>query len=171
MEFVLVAPADRPLWRATWVRPRALLTIDLSELEADSTRSWFNDLPSIPETSTGNNKPHKISLRGDERVDAVKLTLVSGKRYTHGGTGGSLEELVMEDNEYWTKAKLCRGKHNGTMRNFYLAATTSARKTVAVGEMTADCREFDVEDGWQIVGFYGEDGDEIDQLGFITAKI
>lgn len=142
-----------------------------SELEADYPRSWFNDLPSIPDTSSGNNKPHKISLRGDERLDAVKLTLVSGKRYSHGGTGGALQELVMGDNEYWTEAKLCRGKHNDSMRNFYLAATTSAGNTVAAGEMTPDCQEFKIEDGWQIVGFYGEDGDEIDQLGFITARI
>lgn len=139
-------------------------------LSANSPRTWFNDLSSIPETSIGPNKPRKISIRGGERLDGVSLTLTSGKRYSHGGTGGTLHELTLRDNEYWTRAQLCQGKHNDHTRNFYLLATTSAGNTVSVGQVTDDCREFTVDDGWHIVGFCGQDGDEIDQLGFITAR-
>lgn len=135
------------------------------------SRTWFNDLPSTPNSTTGTGKPNKISLRGGERLIAVGLTLTSGKKYNHGGTDGTLHELVLAENEYWTRAQLCQGKHNDHTRNFYLLATTSAGNTISAGQVTNDCREFKVENGWQIVGFYGQNGDEIDQLGFITARI
>lgn len=135
------------------------------------SRTWFNDLPSLPDSAKGTDKPHKISLRGGERLNAVGLNLASGKKYSHGGTDGTLHELVLADDEYWTRAQLCQGKHKDHTRNFYLLATTSAGNTVSAGQVTDECQEFAVEDGRQIVGFYGQDGDEIDQLGFITLPI
>lgn len=41
---------------------------------------------------------------------------------------------------------------------------------VSAGTTTDDCRGFAIEDGWQIVGFYGQGGDEVDQVGFISAR-
>lgn len=132
-------------------------------------RTWFNDLPSIPETSTGGNKPSRISLRGAERLDSVGLVLTNGQTYFHGGTGGQVHELALGPNEYWTQARLCQGQRNDRTRNFYLLATTSASNTVSAGTATDDCKDFTADPGWQIVGFYGQDGDEVDQLGFIYA--
>lgn len=123
------------------------------------SRTWFNDLDSLPTAFTGQNKPSKISLRGAERLDSVGLTVASGKSYTHGGTGGQLSELPLAANEYWTKAKLCQGQYRGHTRNFYLLATTSSGRTVSAGTATSDCKEFAAAPGWQIVGFYGQDGD------------
>ena len=100
----------------------------------------------------------------------MKLALASGKNYTHGGTGGNAQELTLADEEYWTQTKLCQEKHNDHTRISYLLATTSAGNMVSAGTTTDDCREFAVEDGWQIVGFYGQKGDEVDQLGFISAR-
>ncbi|GFG23225.1 uncharacterized protein Mb0912 [Aspergillus udagawae] len=142
-----------------------------SDLFGGPHGTWFNDLDSLPGTSTGQNKPSKISLRGAERLDSVGLTLTSGKSYTHGGTGGALSELTLAANEYWTKAKLCQGQYSGHTRNFYLLATTSTGRTVSAGTATSDCQEFAAAQGRQIVGFYGQDGDEIDQLGFIYGLI
>lgn len=134
-----------------------------------SNRTWFNDLPSIPETSTGGNKPSRISLRGAERLDSVGLVLASGKSYFHGGTGGQVHELALGPDEYWTQAQLCRGRRKDRTRNFYLRATTSSNNTISAGTATDDCQDFAADQGWQIVGFYGQDGDEVDQLGFIYA--
>ena len=134
-------------------------------------RAWFNDVDSIPDSSTGDNKPRKISLRGAERLDSVELTLGSGQNYTHGGSGGAPHDLTLGDDEYWTRAQLCQGKHNDHTRIFYLLATTSAGNTVGAGQVTDDCTQFTNQEGWQIVGFYGRDGDEVDRLGFITAKV
>lgn len=112
-----------------------------------------------------------MSLRGAERLDGVELTLGSGQKYTHGGSGGTSHDLNLGNDEYWVKAQLCQGKHDEHMRIFYLLATTSTGNTVGTGRVTDDCKEFTIQEGWQIVGFYGRDGNEVDQLGFITAKI
>ncbi|GMG16235.1 unnamed protein product [Aspergillus oryzae var. brunneus] len=117
----------------------------------------------------GYNKPSKITLRGENRVDRVGLALTSGQNYTHGGTGGTASELTLAEDEYWTQAKLCQDKYDDHTRIFYLLATTSAGNTVSTGKTTSDCKEFTAPDSWQIVGFYGRDGDEVDELGFIYA--
>ncbi|KAF7597387.1 hypothetical protein BBP40_006329 [Aspergillus hancockii] len=140
-----------------------------SDLFGGPHGTWFNDLTSIPSSSTGRNKPSKITLRGANRVDNVGLTLTSGQNYAHGGTGGTASELTLAGNEYWTKVKLCQDKYNNHTRIFYLLATTTAGNTVSTGKTTDDCKEFVAPDGWQIVGFYGQGGDEVDQLGFVYA--
>ncbi|EAW08558.1 endonuclease/exonuclease/phosphatase family protein [Aspergillus clavatus NRRL 1] len=146
-------------------------SIRQSDLWGGPHGTWFNDIESIPSTSTGANKPTKISLRGSKRLDSVGLALASGKSYNHGGTGGTLSELILQDGEHWTRARLCQAKYNDRTRNFYLLATTSAGRSVRAGTATDDCREFVAPEGWQIVGFYGQDGDEMDQLGFIYGLI
>ncbi|KAI9931405.1 hypothetical protein ASPWEDRAFT_169751 [Aspergillus wentii DTO 134E9] len=137
-----------------------------SDLFGGPHGTWFNDLTSIPDSSTGSNKPQKITLRGDNRLDAVSL-FTSGSNHTHGGDGGTVQELSLADDEYWTHTTMCQGKHNDHTRIFSLSATTSKGKTVSAGTKTEDCKDFVAEDGWQVVGFYGQDGDEIDQLGLI----
>lgn len=102
-------------------------------------------------------------------MDRVGLALTSGQNYTHGGTGGTASELTLAEDEYWTQAKLCQDKYDDHTRIFYLLATTSAGNTVSTGKTTSDCKEFTAPDSWQIVGFYGRDGDEVDELGFIYA--
>lgn len=134
------------------------------------SRSWFNDLPNIPSTSSGTNKPLKITVRGGSRLDSVALTLTSGTSYTHGGTGGTAKSLTLGTSEYWTSAKLCEGKYSDETRNFYILATTSSGNTLTTGKTTSDCSTFTAPTGWQIVGFFGQDGDEMDQLGFIYAQ-
>ncbi|KAF7621406.1 endonuclease/exonuclease/phosphatase family protein [Aspergillus flavus] len=140
-----------------------------SDLFGGPHGTWFNDLSSVPSSSTGQNKPSKITLRGENRVDSVGLALTSGQNYTHGGTGGTASELTLAEDEYWTQAKLCQDKYDDHTRIFYLLATTSAGNTVSTGKTTSDCKEFTAPDSWQIVGFYGRDGDEVDELGFIYA--
>ncbi|KAE8373409.1 Endonuclease/exonuclease/phosphatase [Aspergillus bertholletiae] len=140
-----------------------------SDLFGGPHGTWFNDISSVPSSSKGQNKPSKITLRGENRVDSVGLTLTSGQSYTHGGTGGTASELTLAANEFWTQVKLCQGKYNNHTRIFYILATTSAGNTISTGKTTDDCKEFTAPDAWQIVGFYGRDGDEVDELGFIYA--
>lgn len=133
--------------------------------------TWFNDVDSLPTSSSGSNKPSKISFRGANRLDSVGLTLTSGAVYTHGGTGGTLTELTLGTTEYWTSARLCRGQKDGRTRNFYILATTSTGRTLSSGSSTSDCSTFTAPAGWQIVGYYGQAGDEVDLLGFLYAPI
>ncbi|KAH7109980.1 endonuclease/exonuclease/phosphatase family protein [Dactylonectria macrodidyma] len=127
--------------------------------------TWFNDLSSLPTSP----KTSVITFRGASRLDSVALTLTSGTTLTHGGTGGTKVSLTLGSSEYWTSAKLCQGEYSGKTRNFYILATTSSGRTLSSGTETSDCSTFTAPDGWQIVGYMGQDGDEMDQLAFIYA--
>lgn len=127
--------------------------------------TWFNDIASIPSSP----KASVLSFSGGARLDSVSLTLTSGTTFTHGGTGGTAASLTLASGEYWVSAELCEGTYSSETRNFYIEATTSTGRTLSVGTATSDCAAFTAPSGWGIVGFLGQDGDEIDQLAFIYA--
>lgn len=128
--------------------------------------AFFNDINSL----TDGSHPTKLSFRGAKRLDNVGLTLSSGTVLSHGGSGGDLSELTLADGEYWTKATLCTGAKSGTLRNFYISATTSKGNALSAGSKTSDCTSYEAPSGYQIGGFYGQSGDNVDQLGFIYIK-
>jgi len=127
--------------------------------------NWFNDLNSIPASP----KTSVITFSGGSRLDSIALTLTSGTTFKHGGTGGTATSLTLGSSEYWVSAKLCQAKYNDHTRIFYILATTSTGRTLESGTTTSDCTTFTAPSGWQIVGYMGQDGDEIDQLAFIYA--
>ncbi|CCC13990.1 hypothetical protein SMACR_08157 [Sordaria macrospora] len=137
--------------------------------------TWFNDATILDETPEP-VKAKKITFRGGSRLDAVSLTIShsDGKGTTelvHGGRGGTESSLVLGEGEHWVKSELCQGKKGDKTRNFYIQATTSKGRTLEAGTRTSDCKVFVSEEGWQVVGFLGESGDEVDLLGFIYGKI
>ncbi|WP_369227691.1 jacalin-like lectin [Streptomyces sp. R39] len=111
-----------------------------------------------------------ISLRSGSRVDQVGITLADGTTLTHGGTGGTASSLTLAGNEYVTTAYLCEGKYNSTTRIFYAKFTTNLGHTLAGGATTSDCVTRTAPSGWQIAGFHGRSGDELDKVGFIYTK-
>lgn len=127
--------------------------------------TWFNDLPSIPDSP----KASVLAFRGGSRLDAVAVELTDGTTFSHGGTGGTEATLTLGSAEYWISAELCQGQKSGETRNFYILATTSDGNTLSAGTSTDVCSTFTAPDGYQIVGFMGQDGDEMDQLAFIYA--
>ena len=130
--------------------------------------TWFTDVPALGE-KTGPIKTSGIEFRGAQRLDSVELTLEDGSSFVHGGAGGNAVSLALAADEYWTSAVLCQGQKNGRTRIFYIEAATSSGNTLAAGTETSECETFTAPSGWQIVGFLGQDGDEIDQLAFIYA--
>ncbi|KAK3396762.1 Endonuclease/exonuclease/phosphatase [Sordaria brevicollis] len=137
--------------------------------------TWFNDA-SILSTTPEPIRPSKITFRGGSRLDSVSLTVsYSGGQGTtelvHGGRGGTESSLTLEEGEYWVKSELCKGEKNKKVRNFYVKATTSKGRTVESGTRTQECKVFEAEEGWQVVGFLGESGDEVDLLGFVYGRI
>ncbi|WP_089102529.1 jacalin-like lectin [Streptomyces hyaluromycini] len=111
-----------------------------------------------------------ISLRSGSRVDQVGITLADGTTLTHGGTGGTASSLTLGSNEYVTTAYLCESKYNNTTRIFYAKFTTNLGNTLAGGTTTSDCVTRTAPSGWQIAGFHGRSGDELDKVGFIYTK-
>lgn len=128
---------------------------------------WFTDVETLADISSPTVS--KLIFRGNKRLDSVGVELSDGTNLTHGGTGGNEYTLTLADDEYWTSATLCQGQYNDHTRNFYILATTSAGNTLSAGTATSDCASFEAPDAWAIVGFLGQDGDEMDQLAFVYA--
>ncbi|MFH9859609.1 jacalin-like lectin [Streptomyces sp. NPDC017202] len=121
-----------------------------------------DDLPAVP-------APRTLTLRGGSRVDAVSLTHDGGTVLTHGGTGGTATSLTLATGEHLTSAKLTQGQKDGRTRVFSASFTTDKGRTLATGTPTADARTFTAPSGWQIVGFTGRAGAEVDKLGVVYA--
>ncbi|KAF8755113.1 Jacalin-like lectin domain [Rhizoctonia solani] len=137
-----------------------------SDLYGGPHGNWFNDLSSLPSSP----KLASITLRGANRLDGFSLALTSGRTFTHGGSGGDAYSLALGSGEYITSVKLCWGQKDGRTRNFYAQATTNKGKSVQAGKTTGDCATATAPSGYGVVGTYGQDGDEVDQLGFIYAQ-
>jgi hypothetical protein len=141
-------------------------TLRQSDLQGGPHGTWFNDLPNLPASP----KARVLTLRGGARLDSVGISLTSGASFTHGGTGGTAISLTLAAGEAILSGTLCWAEFNGDTRNFYALFTTSAGRTLTTGVLTASCATMTAPAGFGIVGFFGQDGDEMDQLGFIYAK-
>ncbi|KAI1422075.1 endonuclease/Exonuclease/phosphatase [Xylaria sp. FL1777] len=130
--------------------------------------TWFSDVPAVSAKTAP--KVSVLTFRGASRLDSVAITLGDGTTFTHGGTGGTAATLTLGSGERWVGAQLCQGQKSGMTRNFYIKATTSAGRELEAGTATSDCATFAAPDGWAIVGFLGQDGDEMDQLAFVYAR-
>jgi endonuclease/exonuclease/phosphatase (EEP) superfamily protein YafD len=127
----------------------------------------FNDADDLP----GTPSPRTLTLRGASRLDGVSLTLDGGRTLAHGGTGGTATSLTLASGEHLTSVKLSQGRKDGRTRVFSAAFTTDRGRTLASGTATTDTKTFTAPPGWQITGFTGRAGDEIDKLGVVYAPI
>jgi hypothetical protein len=127
----------------------------------------FNDADDLPATPA----PRTLTLRGGARLDAVALTHDGGATLTHGGTGGTATSLTLATGEHLTSVKLTQGQKDGRTRIFSAAFTTDKSRTLSSGTATTDATTFTAPSGWQIVGFTGRGGDEVDKLGVLYAPI
>ncbi|MGW6520828.1 jacalin-like lectin [Streptomyces sp. NPDC054962] len=127
----------------------------------------YNDADDLPATPA----PRTLTLRGGARLDAVALTHDGGTTLTHGGTGGTATSLTLAAGEHLTSVKLTQGQKDGRTRIFSAAFTTDRSRTLSSGTATTDGTTFTAPSGWQIVGFTGRGGDEVDKLGVLYAPI
>ncbi|MGW0609216.1 jacalin-like lectin [Streptomyces sp. NPDC002788] len=127
----------------------------------------FNDADDLP----ANPAPRTLTLRGGTRLDAVSLTHDGGTALTHGGTGGTATSLTLAPGEHLTSVKLTQGQKDGRTRIFSASFTTDKNRTLSAGTATSDAKTFAAPSGWQIVGFTGRAGGEIDKLGVVYAPI
>ncbi|MFH8497104.1 jacalin-like lectin [Streptomyces coeruleorubidus] len=127
----------------------------------------FNDADDLPATPA----PRTLTLRGANRLDAVSLTHDGGTTLAHGGTGGTATSLTLAPGEHLTSVKLTQGQKDGRTRIFSASFTTDRNRTLSAGTATSAAKTFTAPSGWQIVGFTGRAGGEIDKLGVIYAPI
>ncbi|MER7482567.1 jacalin-like lectin [Streptomyces sp. NPDC126510] len=127
---------------------------------------YYNDIDAVPADA----RPVSLSLRSGTRVDGVGLTLGNGKTVGHGGTGGTVSALNLGSGEFLSSAQLCRGEKDGRTRIFSAKFTTNLGRSLSGGTTTSDCVTRTAPSGWQIAGFHGRAGAEVDKLGFIYTK-
>jgi hypothetical protein len=149
--------------RFDWSRNPALR---LSDQFGGPHGTYYNDIDRVPAAARATS----IWLRAGARVDQIGLTLANGTGLSHGGTGGTISSLALSDDEYVTTAYLCAGQYSGHSRIFYARFTTNLARTLAAGTTTTDCVTRSAPAGWQIAGFHGRSGTEVDKIGFIYTR-
>ncbi|KAF4044438.1 Jacalin-like lectin domain [Phytophthora infestans] len=117
-----------------------------------------------------------VNLRASERVDAVILTIVNplGQESTlyHGGGGGDLKTpLALASGEYITVMEAHSGKHEGRTRVKYIKFTTNLGNFIEGGTRTDNIGTDTAREGYQLGGFDGRSGDELDQVSAIWTSI
>ncbi|KAG6614819.1 RAN GTPase-activating protein 2 [Phytophthora cinnamomi] len=114
-----------------------------------------------------------ISVHAGERLDGITLQISAPKSliFTHGGTGGDQKMLKLEPGEYIKSMEVHWGKKNDHTRIFYVNFVTSKGNSLAGGSMTNDKSTVTAPEGFQLAGFFGKDGKEIDTLGAVWAYI
>ncbi len=127
---------------------------------------YFDDIDRV----TAGARATTVSLGSGSRVDRMGLTLSDGTTLTHGGTGGTAASLTLGSDEYVTSAQLCEGVKDSHTRIFYAKFTTNLGRTLAGGTTTSDCVTRTAPSGWQLAGFHGRTGDEVDKIGFIYTR-
>lgn len=126
----------------------------------------FTDVNNLPTA-----KVSRIGFRAGRRVDQVNVAFSDGTSFSHGGNGGQMQFLDLNENEVVKSVTLCSGKYNNRTRIFYVRFETSNGRSVAGGRTTSDTVTYTAPDGWQIVGFHGRAGANVDKLGVIYAPI
>ncbi|ELP64983.1 jacalin-like lectin [Streptomyces turgidiscabies] len=147
----------------TWSRNAAF---QLSDQFGGPHGDYYNDIGSV----TAGARATTLALRSGSRVDQMSVTLENGTTLAHGGTGGTASSLTLAGGEYATAAYLCQGVKDGHTRIFYAKFTTNLGRTLAGGTTTSDCVTRTAPTGWQIAGFHGRAGDEVDKIGFIYTQ-
>jgi endonuclease/exonuclease/phosphatase family metal-dependent hydrolase len=127
---------------------------------------FFTDIDDLTAGAT----PTELRLRAGSRVDQIGLTLADGARLEHGGAGGTLQTLALASGEYPTSLHLCQAQHDGHTRISSARFTTSTGRTLAGGTGTGDCVTYAAPSGWQIAGFHGRSGAELDKVGVIYTR-
>ncbi|MEU8639154.1 jacalin-like lectin [Amycolatopsis sp. NPDC048633] len=147
----------------SWTRNPALR---LSEQFGGPHGDYFTDTEIVPVAA----RVRTLVLRSGSRVDQVGVTLDDGSTLAHGGSGGTAATLTLGSTEYLTSATLCQGSYGGHTRIFSARFTTSLGRILAGGSTTPDCVTRTAPDGWQIAGFHGRAGGEVDKLGFVYTR-
>ncbi|MDX8051752.1 jacalin-like lectin [Lentzea sp. BCCO 10_0798] len=126
----------------------------------------FTDVASVPlgQRVTG------VSLRAGSRLDQVGLSFADGTAFTHGGGGGTAQQLTLAQGEYLKSVTLHSAQYNGRTRIFRAGFTTSTGRVLSGGGETSSSVTHTAPAGWQIAGFHGRSGDEVDSLGVIYTR-
>ena len=141
--------------------------LSLSDAWGGPHGSPFTDVATVPLSQ----RVTQVSLRAGSRVDQVGLKLADGTSFTHGGSGGTAQQLTLSEGEYLTSVRLDSAQYNGHTRIFYAQFTTNKGRTLSGGSRTSSSVTYTAPAGFQIAGFHGRSGTEVDSLGVIYTRV
>ncbi|HEX7301842.1 jacalin-like lectin [Lentzea sp.] len=141
--------------------------LSLSDVSGGPHGTPFTDVAAVP----AGQRVTSVSLRAGARVDQVGLALADGTSFSHGGNGGTAQQLALAAGEHLTSVTLHSGQRDGRTRIFHARFTTNTGRTLSGGTETPDAVTYTAPPGFQIAGFHGRAGSEIDSLGVIFTRI
>ncbi|EGZ21232.1 hypothetical protein PHYSODRAFT_490875 [Phytophthora sojae] len=114
---------------------------------------------------------HGATIRTGERVNGVGIDITpsGGQRTTtyHRGDGGKAQTLTLNSGERF-KCVEAHCKYHGRTRVRFINVTTTTGRWVAGGTPAPDAAGKDcAPDGFQLGGWYGSSGVELDQVGAV----
>ncbi|OWY91507.1 hypothetical protein PHMEG_00039891 [Phytophthora megakarya] len=116
-----------------------------------------------------------IIVRAGERVNGIGITFTatSGQQTTiyHGGRGGDENVLTLGAGEYVTGIEAHWGEKGDHTRIKYLELTTNLNNTIKGGNPTKEIGKDSAPEGYQLGGFIGTSGKELDSTGAIWTSI
>ncbi|KAL7997439.1 putative jacalin-like lectin domain-containing protein [Plasmopara halstedii] len=114
-----------------------------------------------------------ITIWSGERPHGIALDVTDPipELFYHGGEGGKENKLILGAGEYITSIELHWAKVSGSTRIVHLTFNTSAGNLVSGGKRTDTGETIFAPEGYQLGGFFGREGDEIDLLGVVWTSI
>ncbi|KAL3671654.1 hypothetical protein V7S43_003566 [Phytophthora oleae] len=144
--------------------------IQLSETFGEGTKGIaFSDISGVKLGQMLNS----VTVRGYERVDQVTVKVKSPDEatWTHGGSGGLDDILILGDGEFINSMTIHVARKSGSKRVFGLRLYTNAGNSVGRGAKTEESATVDAPEGFQLSGFFGRAGTEVYELGVIWTRI
>jgi endonuclease/exonuclease/phosphatase family metal-dependent hydrolase len=142
-------------------------SLSLSDAFGGPHGAPFTDVATVPL----GQRTTKVGVRTGARVDGVGLTLADGTSFEHGGTGGTAQTLTLAAGESISSVTMHAGTQNGRTRILFIRVVTSAGRAIAGGTPTSSAVTYTAPAGWQISGFHGRSGAEVDKLGVIYTRV
>ncbi|POM72378.1 Hypothetical protein PHPALM_10912 [Phytophthora palmivora] len=116
-----------------------------------------------------------VIIRAGKRVDGVGITVASPSKepvtFYNGGSGGDPYTLTLEPGEHITTIETHWGKMKGFDRVTYIKLFTNKNNTISAGKPTKKIGTDTAPQGFQLGGFLGSCGDELDSVGPIWTTI
>lgn len=128
--------------------------------------TFFHDLPSLSASS----RISSITISGANRLDRISISTSSGATLTHGGSGGTAKTLTLVSGDRIVELQACSEQYNSRTRIFYLRVKTAKGSQIEAGKTTSSCKTWSASSGWELKGFWGRSGSEVDQVGPVWGK-
>ncbi|KAG6611468.1 uncharacterized protein IUM83_15673 [Phytophthora cinnamomi] len=142
---------------AAWERYR------LSDKFGEPHGTFFTDST----FATAGQSVHSVTIRTGERVNGVGIDVTSpdGNKNNpfHGGNGGNPQTLTLNSGERFKCLEAHWGKYKSRTRIFYIKISTTSGRSIAGGTTTTKNGTVCAPDGFQLGGFAGSSGVELDQ--------